>query len=148
MSRVTKNKLNVFSYVGPCVRVRVRACVRACLCACVRVCVCVFNMSSLVMLIWILGLRLKVIKRAKIRNRFNQVPQLTQDTNGKVTNSQLDITNESQEVSPFPAVDHKATINRRAQKHNKHATELTWLIHKRSRIRDRACDPWISRRVV
>ena len=35
-------------------------------------------------------------------NRYNQVPHLTQDTNGKVTNSQLDITNESQEVyNPF-----------------------------------------------
>ena len=30
----------------------------------------------------------KVIKGAKIRNRYNQVPHLTQDTNGKVTNSQ------------------------------------------------------------
>ena len=35
----------------------------------------------------------KVSKGAKIRNRYNQVPQLTQDTNGKVTNSQLDTTN-------------------------------------------------------
>ena len=34
------------------------------------------------------------------------------DTNGKVTNSQLDTTIESQEVSPFPAGDHKAHINR------------------------------------
>ena len=40
----------------------------------------------------------KVSKGAKIRNRYNQVPHLTQDTNGKVTNSQLDTTNESQEV--------------------------------------------------
>ena len=39
----------------------------------------------------------KVRKRAKIRNRYNQAPHLTQDTNGKVTTSQLDITNESQE---------------------------------------------------
>ena len=61
----------------------------------------------------------KVSKGAKIRNRYNQVPHLTQDTNGKVTNSQLDTTNESQEVSPFPAVDHKAHINRRAQRHTK-----------------------------
>ena len=30
----------------------------------------------------------KVNKSAKIRNRYNQVPHLTQDTNGKVTNSQ------------------------------------------------------------
>ena len=49
----------------------------------------------------------KVSKGAKIRNGYNQVPHLTQDTNGKVTNSQLDTTNESQEVSPFPAGDHK-----------------------------------------
>ena len=51
-----------------------------------------------------------------IRNRYNQAPRLTQDTNGKVTTSILDITNESQEVSPFPAGDHKASINRRARK--------------------------------
>ena len=55
----------------------------------------------------------KVSKGAKIRNRYNQVPHLTQDTNGKVTNSQLDTTNESQDVRPFPAGDHKAHINRR-----------------------------------
>ena len=49
-------------------------------------------------------------KGAKIRNRYNQVPHLTQDTNGKVTNLHLDTTNESQEVSPLPAGDHKAHI--------------------------------------
>ena len=43
---------------------------------------------------------------------------------GKVTTSQLDITNESQEVIPFPADDHKASINRRARKHNKNKTEI------------------------
>ena len=52
----------------------------------------------------------KVCKGAKIRNRYNQVPHVTQYTNGKVTNSQLDTTNESREVSPFPAGDHKAHI--------------------------------------
>ena len=67
----------------------------------------------------------KVSKGAKIRNRYNQVPHLTQNTNGKVTNSQLDTTNESQEVSPFPAGDHKAHINRRSQSHSKHKTEKT-----------------------
>ena len=30
----------------------------------------------------------KVNKGAKIRNRYNQISHLTQDTNGKVTNSQ------------------------------------------------------------
>ena len=66
---------------------------------------------------------LKVSKGAKIRNRYNQVPHLTQDTNGKVTNSQLDTTNESQEVSTVHAGDHKAHINRRAQRHSKHKTK-------------------------
>ena len=67
----------------------------------------------------------KVSKGAKIRNRYNQVPHLTQNTNGKVTNSQLDTTKESQEVSPFPVGDHKAHINRHAQRHRKHKTEKT-----------------------
>ena len=66
---------------------------------------------------------MKVKGRAKIRNRYNQAPHLTQDTNWKVTTSQLDITNESQAVSPFLAGDHKASINRRARKHNKNKTE-------------------------
>ena len=48
---------------------------------------------------------IKVSMGAKIRNRYNQVPHLTNDTNGKVTNSQLNTTDESQEVSSFPAVD-------------------------------------------
>ena len=72
---------------------------------------------------------IKVSKGAKIRSQHNQVPHPTQDTNGKVTNSQPDTTNESQEVSPFPAGDHKAHINRRAQRHSKHKTEQK---HKRS----------------
>ena len=38
----------------------------------------------------------KVSKGAKIRNRYNQVPHLTKYTNEKVTDSQLDTTNESQ----------------------------------------------------
>ena len=64
----------------------------------------------------------KVSKGAKIRYRYNQVPHLTLDTNGKVTNSQLDTTHESQEVNPFPAGDHKAHINRCAQRHSKRKT--------------------------
>ena len=35
---------------------------------------------------------LQISKGAKIRNRYNQVPHLTKDTNGKVTNTQLDTT--------------------------------------------------------
>ena len=53
---------------------------------------------------------IRISKGAKIRNRYNQVPHLTQDTYGKVTNSQLDTTNESKEVSHFPAGGQKAHI--------------------------------------
>ena len=35
-----------------------------------------------------INILMKVSTGAKIRNRYNQVPHLTQDTNGKVTNSQ------------------------------------------------------------
>ena len=48
----------------------------------------------------------------------------------------VDTTNESQEVSPFPAGDHKAHINRRAQRHIKHKTEQK---HKRS---TKEVPPW------
>ena len=71
-------------------------------------------------------------------NRYNQAPHLTQDTNGKVTTSHSDITNESQEVSPFPAGDHKASINRSAGKHNKNKTEIALMIHKRSTALERS----------
>ena len=47
-----------------------------------------------------------------------------------------DTTNESQEVSPFPAGDHKAHINRRAQSHSKHKKEQK---HKRS---TKEVPPW------
>ena len=36
--------------------------------------------------IWLVNI-FKVSKGAKIRNLYNQVPHLTQETNGKVTNS-------------------------------------------------------------
>ena len=61
-------------------------------------------------------------------NPYNQVPHLTKDTNGKVTHSQLDRTNESQEVSPFPARDHKAHINRRART-KAHQTQYRNSVH-------------------
>ena len=50
----------------------------------------------------------KVSKGAKVRNQYNQVPHLTQGTNEKVTNSKLDTTNESQEVSPIETLISKA----------------------------------------
>ena len=47
-----------------------------------------------------------------------------------------DTTNESQEVSPFLAGNHKAHINRRVQRHSKHKTEQK---HKRS---TKEVPPW------
>ena len=51
--------------------------------------------------------------------QYNQAPHLTQDTNGKVTTSQVEITNENQDVSPYPAGDNKVSIKIRARKHKK-----------------------------
>ena len=62
-----------------------------------------FNANNAFVLYCIINER----KRAKIRNRYNQAPHLTKDTNGKVTASQIDTINESQEVSPLPAADLK-----------------------------------------
>ena len=47
----------------------------------------------------------KVSKGAKVRNQYQ--------------------TRESQEVSHFPAGDHKASITRHARQHNKHKPEMT-----------------------
>ena len=54
---------------------------------------------------------IKVGRVAKISNQYNQVPHLTQDTTWESDNSQLNITNESHEVSLFPAGDHKPQFN-------------------------------------
>ena len=59
---------------------------------------------------------LEVRKRAKIRNQYNQVPHLTQDTNGKVTNSQLDITNEQQVTTRHQYTDVHESITNTTQK--------------------------------
>ena len=53
------------------------------------------------------------VKKAKIRNRYNQVPHLTRDTIWESDKtSRKHHTQENQEVSSFPAIDHKAARNR------------------------------------
>ena len=55
-----------------------------------------------------------------IRNRHNQVPHLAQDTTWESDKqTRKHHTQESQEVSPFPAGDHKATMNRQESMTNK-----------------------------
>ena len=55
----------------------------------------------------------KVRKTARIRNRYNQVPQLSKDAKWESNKITINITNKSQEVSPFPSDDHKTAMNRR-----------------------------------
>ena len=56
---------------------------------------------------------IKVRKNAKIRNRYNQVPHLTQDTIEKSDiNTRKHHIQENQEASPFPAGDHNSARNR------------------------------------
>ena len=69
-------------------------------------------------------------KKGKNKDLIHKAPHLTQETYRKVTTLQLDITKESQEVSPFLAGDHKASINRCARKHNENKTEITKMIVK------------------
>ena len=78
---------------------------------------------------------LKVSKGAKIRSIQSSI---TPDPGYQWESDKLtaDTTNESREVSPFPAGDHKAHINRRAQRHSKHKTEQK---HKRS---TKEVPPW------
>ena len=56
----------------------------------------------------------KARKKAKIKNRHNQVPHLTQDMalESDKKNTSIHHTQESQEVSAFPTGDHKAARNR------------------------------------
>ena len=49
-----------------------------------------------------------LMQEKKVRVQRSGINTIKYHTNGKVSNSQLDTTNESQEVSSFPAGDHKA----------------------------------------
>ena len=61
----------------------------------------------------------KVSEKAKIRNRYNQVPHLTQDTIWKSDKkTRKHHIQESQEVRPFPAGDHKAAVTRQGSMTN------------------------------
>ena len=56
---------------------------------------------------------LEVRNKAKIRSRYNQVPHLTQDTTWQSDkNTGKHHIQKGQEVSPFPAGNHKAAMNR------------------------------------
>ena len=52
-----------------------------------------------------------------IRNRYNQVTHLSQDTKWESNKLTTNIANKSQEVSPLISGDHKAAMNRRESIH-------------------------------
>ena len=66
--------------------------------------------------------KMKVRKTARIRNRYNQVPHLSQDAKWESNKFTINITNKIQEVSPFSSGDHKAAMNR--------CESMTSTIHK------------------
>ena len=78
---------------------------------------------------------IKVSKGAKIRNRYNQVPHLTQDTNGKVTNSQKTPQTRAKRSALSQQVTTKH-IQTDAHRHSKHKSEQK---HKRS---TKEVPPW------
>ena len=57
-------------------------------------------------------------KGGKDQEWYNQVPHLTQDTTWESDKNILNITNKSQEASPFPAGDSKAAMKRRQSQTN------------------------------
>ena len=71
-------------------------------------------------------LQMKVVKKAKIRNRYDQVPHLTQNTIWKSDkNTRKHHIPESEEVRLFPAGDQKAAINRQDMDEDKHESQIT-----------------------
>ena len=81
----------------------------------------------------------KVRKTAKIRKRYNQVPHLIQDTTWESSKNTINITNKSQEVSPFPAGDHKAAMNRRERHTSKLLLKLRDETIRQVFINDEQC---------
>ena len=84
----------------------------------------------------------KVSNGAKIRNRYNQVPHLTQDTNGKVTNSQKTPQTRAKRPAPPPPPPQQATKKHtQTDAHKTQQTQdrtKTQKIHKRSTAPERS----------
>ena len=72
-----------------------------------------FHVTCIKLCIAYMLLLMYVRKKAKIRNLYNQVPHLTQDTIWqRDKNTRKHYLQECQEVSHFPAGDHKAARKR------------------------------------
>ena len=68
---------------------------------------------------------LKVSKKKRCKDQESIQPSTTPDPGYQWESDKLTVRHRKREpqVSPFPAGDHKAQINRRTQRHNKHKTE-------------------------
>ena len=83
---------------------------------------------------------MEVRKKAKLRNRYNQVPQLTQDTVWESDKTIKSHIQESQETSPFQAGDQKdvthtqdniaKTNTKKKKKISQKSTAMEWSIRK------------------
>ena len=78
--------------------------------------------------------KLKVRKTPKIRKRYNQVSHLTQETTWESNKNSINIINKSQEVSPFPAGDHKAAMNRRESMRNTNDPQRKYRLERSVKI--------------
>ena len=80
-------------------------------------------------------LDIKIGKKAKIRNLYNQVLHLTQETTwGSDNNTRKYHIQETQEVSAFPTGDHKAAMSRQD------STKDTK--HKYKKLSTKEAPPW------
>ena len=66
---------------------------------------------------------IEVSKKAKIRNRYNKVPHLTQDTTREIDKNTR---KHHIEVIPFPAGDHKAAMIRQESMTNYFVKRNYW----------------------
>ena len=74
---------------------------------------------------------LKLRKVAKIRNWYNQVPHLTQDTTWESDKNTIKHHKRETRGHSFPSRWPQGS-NEQTRKHEKHKTEITQMIHKRS----------------
>ena len=74
---------------------------------------------------------IKVRKAANIRNRYNQVPHLTQDTTWEIDKNRIKHHKWEPRGQPFPSRWPQGS-NEETRKNDKHETYLTQMIHKRS----------------
>ena len=80
---------------------------------------------------------IKSKKLSKIRYRYNQVPHLTQDTTLEIDANTIKHHKREPRGQPFPSRWPQGS-NEQTRKHDKHKTQVTQMIHKRSTALERS----------